>query len=60
MLGEADIAAVAALLTDPTRVTILLTLSDGRAFPASELAKRAKVAPRRPVNTWLVWLIRRC
>jgi Helix-turn-helix domain len=45
MSGEADIAAVAALLADPTRATMLLTLSDGRAFTASELAKSAKVAP---------------
>lgn len=45
MPGEADIAAVAALLADPTRVTILLALSDGRALTTSELAKRAKVAP---------------
>lgn len=45
MPGEADIASVALLLSDPTRATILLTLSDGRAFTASELAKRAKVTP---------------
>jgi DNA-binding transcriptional ArsR family regulator len=45
MLGEADIASVATLLADPTRATILLALSDGRAFTASELAKRARVAP---------------
>lgn len=45
MPGDADIASVAALLADPTRATILLALSDGRAFTASELAKRARVAP---------------
>lgn len=45
MPGEADIASVAALLADPTRATILLALSDGRAFTASELAKRARVSP---------------
>lgn len=45
MPGDADIAAVAALLADPTRATMLLALSDGRAFTASELAKSAKVAP---------------
>lgn len=45
MPGDADIAAVAALLADPTRATMLFTLSDGRAFTASELAKSARVAP---------------
>jgi DNA-binding transcriptional ArsR family regulator len=44
MPGEADIAAVAALLADPTRATMLLALSDGRAFTTSELAKSAQVA----------------
>jgi DNA-binding transcriptional ArsR family regulator len=45
MPGEADIAAVAALLADPSRATMLFALSDGRAFTASELAKSARVAP---------------
>jgi DNA-binding transcriptional ArsR family regulator len=45
MPGDADIAAVAALLADPARATMLLALSDGRAFTAGELAKRAGVAP---------------
>ncbi len=45
MPGDADIAAIAALLADPTRAAMLLTLSDGRAFTASELAKSAGVAP---------------
>lgn len=45
MPGEVDIAAVAALLADPTRSAILLALSDGRAFTASELAKGARVSP---------------
>jgi DNA-binding transcriptional ArsR family regulator len=45
MPGDADIAAIAALLADPTRATMLLALSDGRAFTASELAKSARVAP---------------
>ena len=43
MSGDADIASVAALLADPTRATMLFALSDGRAFTASELAKRASV-----------------
>ena len=45
MPGDADIAAVAALLAEPTRATILLALSDGRAFTTNELARNAKVAP---------------
>lgn len=45
MPGDVDIASVAALLADPTRAAVLLALSDGRAFTASELAKRARVAP---------------
>jgi DNA-binding transcriptional ArsR family regulator len=45
MPGDADIAAVAAHLADPTRATMLLALSDGRAFTTSELAKCARVAP---------------
>lgn len=43
--GDTDIAAVAALLADPTRATILITLCDGRALPAGELARHARVAP---------------
>lgn len=45
MPGDTDIAAIAALLADPTRTAMLLALSDGRAFTASELAKSAGVAP---------------
>jgi DNA-binding transcriptional ArsR family regulator len=45
MPGDADIAAIAALLADPTRAAMMLALSDGRAFTASELAKSARVAP---------------
>src|SRR5579884_3287815 len=43
--GDADIAAVAALLADPTRAAMLLALADGRALPAGELARHARVAP---------------
>ena len=45
MPGDTDIASIAALLADPTRAAMLLALSDGRAFTASELAKSARVAP---------------
>jgi DNA-binding transcriptional ArsR family regulator len=45
MPGEADIAAVAALIADRRRAQILLALLDGRALPASVLASEAGVAP---------------
>ncbi|MBV9231958.1 MAG: winged helix-turn-helix transcriptional regulator [Chloroflexi bacterium] len=45
MLGDANIVAVASLLADSTRAGIILALSDGRAFPAGELARRIRVAP---------------
>ena len=43
MPGDVDIAAIAALFADPTRVSVLMSLSDGRALPAGELAGRARV-----------------
>jgi len=42
--GDADIAAVGALLGDTARCRILLTLDDGRALPASRLAAEAGVS----------------
>lgn len=45
LAGDADIAALASLLADSSRVTILLALCDGRALPAGELARHAGVAP---------------
>lgn len=44
MPGDVDITPIASLLADPTRVSILMALSDGRALPAGELARRARVA----------------
>jgi DNA-binding transcriptional ArsR family regulator len=44
MHGDADIASVAALVSDPARGRILLALGDGRALPASVLADEAGVA----------------
>jgi DNA-binding transcriptional ArsR family regulator len=41
--GDADIAAVGALLADPGRCRVLLALNDGRALPASLLAAEAGV-----------------
>ena len=42
---DCDIGAVAALVADPTRATMLLSLLDGRLRPASELARLARVSP---------------
>ena len=42
--GDADIAAVAALLADPARCKVLLALDDGRALPASVLADEAGIS----------------
>ncbi|WP_235716908.1 ArsR/SmtB family transcription factor [Mycolicibacterium goodii] len=41
---EADIASVAALLSDPARCKVLLALDDGRALPASVLAEEAGIS----------------
>ncbi|OYN82289.1 ArsR/SmtB family transcription factor [Mycolicibacterium sphagni] len=42
--GDADIAAVASLLADQARCSVLLALDDGRALPASVLAEEAGVS----------------
>ncbi|TXH20934.1 MAG: transcriptional regulator [Mycobacterium sp.] len=43
-VGDADIAALAALLADPARCKVLLALDDGRALPASVLADEAGIS----------------
>ncbi|HZR41981.1 MAG TPA: metalloregulator ArsR/SmtB family transcription factor [Ktedonobacteraceae bacterium] len=43
MPGDVNIVPIASLLADPTRASILLSVSDGRALPAGELAQRARV-----------------
>ena len=43
--GDADIAAVAALMGEPARAAVLIALADGRALAASTLAAEAGVAP---------------
>lgn len=43
--GDADLAALGAVLAEPARARILLALGDGRALPASVLATEAGVAP---------------
>lgn len=42
--GDADIAALASLLSDPARCKVLLALDDGRALAASVLADEAGVS----------------
>jgi DNA-binding transcriptional ArsR family regulator len=44
MDGDANIAAVAAVLADPARCRVLAALGDGRTLPASMLASEAGVA----------------
>jgi DNA-binding transcriptional ArsR family regulator len=43
--GDADVAAVAALIADPTRAAMLDALMDGRSCAAGELAGRVGIAP---------------
>lgn len=43
--GDADLAAVGALLADQRRCRVLLALNDGRALPAGRLAAEAGVTP---------------
>lgn len=45
MRGDADLAALGAVLAEPARARILLALADGRALPASVLAAEAGIAP---------------
>jgi DNA-binding transcriptional ArsR family regulator len=41
---DPDVAATAALIGDPSRAAILLALMDGRALPAGELARYARIS----------------
>lgn len=43
--GDADLAVLGAVLAQPARAKILLTLTDGRALPAGVLASEAGIAP---------------
>lgn len=45
MQGDADVAAVAALMGEPARAAVLVALGSGRALAASTLATEAGVAP---------------
>jgi DNA-binding transcriptional ArsR family regulator len=45
MRGDADVAAVAALVGEPVRAAVLIALADGRALAATTLAAEAQVAP---------------
>ncbi len=42
--GDADLAALGAVLSEPARARMLLALGDGRALPATALASEAGVA----------------
>ena len=44
VLGDADLAAVGAVLAEPARAKVLLALGDGRSLAASVLASEAGVA----------------
>ncbi|MGA8262291.1 MAG: metalloregulator ArsR/SmtB family transcription factor [Arenicellales bacterium] len=46
MSREPNVAAVAALMADPARATMLAALMDGWALPAGELAHAANVTPQ--------------
>src|SRR6266700_4898502 len=50
MHGDVNIVPIAALLADSTRVNMLMALSDGRALPAGELARRARVTSSTASN----------
>lgn len=43
---DPDIAATAALIGEPSRAAILVALWDGRALPAGELARVARISPQ--------------
>jgi DNA-binding transcriptional ArsR family regulator len=45
MNGDANIAALGALLSDPSRCRLLVALADGRALAASVLASEAGISP---------------
>jgi DNA-binding transcriptional ArsR family regulator len=43
--ADADVAAAAALLSEPARASLVLSIMDEEPLPASELAARAGIAP---------------
>lgn len=45
MKGDADVAAVAALIGNPARASLLLALTDSKRLPARDLAHRAGIGP---------------
>jgi DNA-binding transcriptional ArsR family regulator len=52
-----DLAAVAALIADPSRAAMLSALMDGRSLPAGELARYAKISPQT-ASTHLAKLVK--
>lgn len=45
-MANSSISATAFLIADQSRVTMLMTLKDGRALPAGELARAAGLTAR--------------
>jgi DNA-binding transcriptional ArsR family regulator len=45
MSGDPNLAALAALLAEPSRAAVLTSLLDGRSWTATELAAQVKIAP---------------
>lgn len=45
-----NVTGIASLIGDPTRTAILMALLDGRALPAGELARAARVSPQTASN----------
>ncbi|QYR21773.1 winged helix-turn-helix domain-containing protein [Paenibacillus sp. sptzw28] len=46
MTSSPNIAEVASLIADPSRLAILVSLLGGKALPASELARTARITPQ--------------
>ena len=54
---EPRIAYPAAMLADPTRETIAMTLMDGRAYTSKELASLAGISPQTASAHLAKWLL---
>ncbi|MGO0062888.1 ArsR/SmtB family transcription factor [Brevibacillus fluminis] len=46
MYSSPNLVEIAALIGDPSRIAILINLIDGKALPASELARCARITPQ--------------
>jgi DNA-binding transcriptional ArsR family regulator len=56
--GLADIAAVARVIGDPTRLAMLDALVEESDLPATELARRVGVSPSTASTHWHAWSTR--